>query len=82
MSDFDLTALVTALTDITTLFLVTIPSVFINSAINGGILWSIFSVIVDTPAIFHVVVILSLVGGVWLWLRSMDSTKIKRAKLR
>ena len=77
MVEIDTTALVQAITDLVTIFLVTIPGIFIGSAIDGGVLFDIFVTIFDTPEVFHVVVILSLVGGVWLWFKSMDNTKTR-----
>lgn len=83
MADIDPTVLIQAITDLATIFLVTLPSIFISTALNGGVLFTIFTTLFDEPEVFHVIVILALSGGVYLWFKSMDGTKsLRKGKMR
>lgn len=65
-------ALAAAITDFVTALFVTIPSAFISTALDGGVLFDIFFQLFGNDNFFKALFILALIVGPWMWIRSLN----------
>ncbi len=85
MQSLDFEALTTAIISLFNIFLVTIPTLFINEALTGGVLLTIWNLFFGNNKILRMIFILTLIGGVYISVRSWAnpvSSSPKQAKIR
>lgn len=70
--------LFSAILELFTIFLVTIPSVFVSTALDGGILFDVFFQLFGNNSFFQVLFILALTAGPWMWIRSLNRGNTSR----